>query len=292
VRWTRDNVPVIMHDDDLARTTNGTGLVSESTIDYIKTLDLDNGGGKIPMFDEVLTWAQQNNLQIWPEYKPEMPNQLWIDDYAARIRASGANTVVPSFLKPELAQFKTLLPGYTQIWFHDPLSYKPALVADVPAGAWAGIINVFSNATVYDAMAKAGIPVYTWFNIITGGDNATGWDAMAKLKPVGIITDYPAEYQKWGATTTFCLKVQKAKCAKLPKKLPGGATTVILTRTCTTNAGKKVTVKVSGRATRQKGKNGRISVVTGSSGMAQVSLQAKAKKGYKAFSKAKKYKLT
>ena len=31
VRFTVDNVAIIMHDDALERTTNGTGLVSQST---------------------------------------------------------------------------------------------------------------------------------------------------------------------------------------------------------------------------------------------------------------------
>lgn len=48
VRLTRDGVPVIMHDHTINRTTNGTGLVSELTWDYLSTLDA--GGWFDPSF--------------------------------------------------------------------------------------------------------------------------------------------------------------------------------------------------------------------------------------------------
>ncbi len=134
VRFTVDNVAIIMHDDALDRTTNGTGLVSQSTYDYIKTLQLDNNGGQIPLFADVLKYAKDNNVSVWPEYKPETPNPTWVALYAQLVKDSGAQVVVPSFLKPELEQFKTLLPGYQQIWFQDPLSGLNVKPSDVPAG--------------------------------------------------------------------------------------------------------------------------------------------------------------
>jgi glycerophosphoryl diester phosphodiesterase len=273
VRWTVDNVPFIMHDDDLSRTTNGSGLVSQSTSDYLKSLDLKNGAGKIPLFEEVLAWAKTNNLQLWPEYKPETPNQVWVQDYAARIKASGADVVVPSFLKPELEQFKSLLPGYSQIWFQDALQLKPVVSADVPQGAFAGVININATADSYAALTKAGIQTYTWYNIITGGDDPAGWARDAGMKPVGIITDYPQQYQQWAATTGYCKK-PKAKCAALPKKLGAERTIVLLKRTCKTSAGTPVTVKATGKAKLKRGKKGKVSLVTKAKGKVTLTYSA------------------
>jgi glycerophosphoryl diester phosphodiesterase len=295
VRFTVDDVGIIMHDDALDRTTNGTGLVSESTYDYIKTLQLDDGGGQIPLFADVLKFAKDNNVSVWPEYKPEKPNQTWVELYAQLVRDSGAQVVVPSFLKPELEQFKTLLPGYQQIWFQDPLSGLKVKASDVPEGAWAGLINVLltNDPGIADVMKDAGITLYAWYNLVTKGDDPAGWEAMAKLKPAGIITDYPEQYQQWAATTTYCKapKKQKAKCAKLPKKLPADATVVLLKKTCKTNAGKKVAVKVSGKGKAVKGKKGRVSVKTRSSGKVKITYKAKKTSKYKAFKKAKSYRL-
>src|SRR5690242_7307959 len=38
VRWTSDNVPVIMHDVTVDRTTNGTGAVADLPWSYVSTL--------------------------------------------------------------------------------------------------------------------------------------------------------------------------------------------------------------------------------------------------------------
>lgn len=61
VRVTRDGVPVVMHDADLDRTTNGHGRVDAYTINEIRTLDAgarspSSGGQRhaIPTLEEVL----------------------------------------------------------------------------------------------------------------------------------------------------------------------------------------------------------------------------------------------
>jgi glycerophosphoryl diester phosphodiesterase len=60
VRFTRDGVPVVCHDDRLDRVSNGTGLVQELTFDRIRGLDAGVKfsphfeGTKIPSFEEVL----------------------------------------------------------------------------------------------------------------------------------------------------------------------------------------------------------------------------------------------
>ncbi len=290
VRWTSDNVPIIMHDDDLSRTTNGTGLVSTSPIAYIKSLELNNGAGPIPLFEDVLKFAKDNNLQLWPEYKPETPNQVWVNDYAAKIKAAGTDVVVPSFLKPELLQFKTLLPGIPQIWFQDALALRPVVASDVPEGAYAGVININSSKDSYAALAKAGITTYTWYNILTGGDNPEGWALAADMKPTGIITDYLAQYQQWAATTGYCKK-PVAKCAKPPKKLRADSTVVLLKKTCKTSAGTPVKVKVSGKGKLSKGKKGKVSVITKGKGKVTLTYTAKGSNKAGPLSVKKKYTL-
>lgn len=60
VRMTKDSVLILMHDETIDRTTNGTGLVSDLEYSYIQTLYLKNGLGrvtkfKIPTLKDVLT---------------------------------------------------------------------------------------------------------------------------------------------------------------------------------------------------------------------------------------------
>lgn len=63
VRKTKDNQLVIIHDKTLDRTTTGKGLISEWTLDSLKTLYLKNGIGhpsrhKIPTLKEALLVAK------------------------------------------------------------------------------------------------------------------------------------------------------------------------------------------------------------------------------------------
>ena len=68
VRMTRDKKLVIMHDKTVDRTTNGSGAVSELTLEEIKNLETGSwkakkfAGEKVPTFKETLEIMPQN---IW-----------------------------------------------------------------------------------------------------------------------------------------------------------------------------------------------------------------------------------
>jgi glycerophosphoryl diester phosphodiesterase len=57
LRLTADGVPVVLHDEDLSRTTDGGGLVRETTLAELKALDASAGRGprqEVPTFAEAL----------------------------------------------------------------------------------------------------------------------------------------------------------------------------------------------------------------------------------------------
>lgn len=63
VHMTQDSVLICMHDPSLDRTTTGKGKISDSTIDYIRTLKLKNGCNIrtihiVPTLEEALTHAK------------------------------------------------------------------------------------------------------------------------------------------------------------------------------------------------------------------------------------------
>lgn len=65
VRLTRDKVPVLLHDADLSRTTNGTGMISDLTWNEIQDLYLVRGDGshsleRIPLLSDALTEASDS----------------------------------------------------------------------------------------------------------------------------------------------------------------------------------------------------------------------------------------
>ncbi|HDJ89407.1 MAG TPA: glycerophosphodiester phosphodiesterase [Thermoprotei archaeon] len=53
VRVSKDGFPIVMHDESVDRTTNGSGKISELTLEELRELDAGNGE-KIPLLDEVL----------------------------------------------------------------------------------------------------------------------------------------------------------------------------------------------------------------------------------------------
>ena len=55
---SKDNIPVIIHDDTLNRTTNGKGRVATYTLAELKKLDAGNGE-TIPTFEELLELTQK-----------------------------------------------------------------------------------------------------------------------------------------------------------------------------------------------------------------------------------------
>lgn len=67
VAMTRDSVLVLMHDDELDRTTNGTGKVNEVSYEYIQSLFLEDMDGqltdfKVPTLEEALLWSKGKAL--------------------------------------------------------------------------------------------------------------------------------------------------------------------------------------------------------------------------------------
>lgn len=71
-----DDVPVVLHDETLDRTTGATGLVSEWTAARLATLDAGSWFGeqfaraRIPLLEEVLAFAHANGIWLNVEIKP------------------------------------------------------------------------------------------------------------------------------------------------------------------------------------------------------------------------------
>ncbi|MBO9565715.1 MAG: alkaline phosphatase family protein [Niastella sp.] len=67
IALSKDSALVMMHDDKLDRTTTGTGLIGEYTLEELKKLNLKDNDGNItafhiPTLDEVLLWGKDKVL--------------------------------------------------------------------------------------------------------------------------------------------------------------------------------------------------------------------------------------
>ncbi len=107
VKLTRDSIPIIFHDDDLSRTTNGSGLVAETSYDYIRNLEAGSwfsggfAGIKIPTLEEALDIILEHNLGLNLEIKPcagrEKETAEVALDHRSRIWDDHDNLLISSF---------------------------------------------------------------------------------------------------------------------------------------------------------------------------------------------------
>ena len=67
IHLSRDGHPVIIHDDDLSRTTNGAGRVRDLTLEQIKQLDAGQGE-QVPTLAEVIDLAR-GRAELYLELK-------------------------------------------------------------------------------------------------------------------------------------------------------------------------------------------------------------------------------
>ncbi len=82
VRTTNDGALVVMHDPGLERTTSGTGLVIEQSLDHLRGLDAGGWfrdgmrGEKVPTFEEYLALARSRSAGLYVELKHTDGNRL------------------------------------------------------------------------------------------------------------------------------------------------------------------------------------------------------------------------
>ena len=97
VRLTADGVPVVLHDQDVSRTTDGVGLVHELTLAEVKRLDASRGVGQrteVPTLREALSVLAGKAIVIL-ELK-NLPGEASFDSPREAV-ASAAVEVVEAF---------------------------------------------------------------------------------------------------------------------------------------------------------------------------------------------------
>ncbi|WP_296381750.1 glycerophosphodiester phosphodiesterase family protein [Winogradskyella sp.] len=84
VAQTKDGQLVLMHDNSIERTTNGSGLVKDLTYKELKRFNLEDDYGnktafKIPLFSEVLKWCKTNNVILTIDIKRSVSQETVIN---------------------------------------------------------------------------------------------------------------------------------------------------------------------------------------------------------------------
>lgn len=115
LQWTKDQVPVVIHDSNIDRTTNGRGVVRSFTLQELKQFDAGRSfqesfrGERIPSFAEVLNWAKDLTLDLHVELKQQSDQpSLFVESCLHEIEKLGLTdrVIISTFHHPYISEVK------------------------------------------------------------------------------------------------------------------------------------------------------------------------------------------
>ncbi len=187
VRSTRDGVLVVLHDETVDRTTDGSGRVADLTFDEVRALDA-GGGERIPAVAEVVDLAVAAGVRVMPEIKDGPANPGVAAALVDLLRSRGAleRAIVQAFERATLQELQRIAPDARVCWLTGLGVLAPS---DPPAGAWAicpaGEMILLNPGMVRQAH-EDGRLVLAWWNALESGP-ANG--VLAAYGVDGIIVD-------------------------------------------------------------------------------------------------------
>jgi len=181
---------IVFHDDRLDRRTDGTGLVADRSLAYIRSLDAGEGE-KIPLLGEVMDLISGRagiNIELKGE-RTALPVAALLSE---RIRDGGWNPewiLVSSFNHSELTEFKARRP---EIPLGALFGNAPACLDSVKyqMGCYSVHVarNSVTNVTVEEAH-RLGMKVFVYTV-----NRRRDMERMKDLEVDGVFTDYPDRF--------------------------------------------------------------------------------------------------
>lgn len=194
VHFTSDDVPVIMHDDTVDRTTDGTGPVSSFT--YAQLVALRTADDQpIPTLAQIVNDAEVDGAAIYPELKVMPTEAQWVTFLAALASRPtvAPRIVVTSFDGTMLVAMRAHTALYRTALIQNGGDQTPASITQ-----YAGTNILFKphDSITAGRMASwtaGGITVYAWTV-----DTESEWVRMAWYPALaGVITNTPTAYLAW-----------------------------------------------------------------------------------------------
>ncbi|MEO7349059.1 MAG: glycerophosphodiester phosphodiesterase family protein [Terrimesophilobacter sp.] len=211
IQLTKDNVPVMMHDTFVNRTTNGQGRVRDFTYSEIHKLDAGAWysptfqGTHVPKLESLLSLLQAKTAEDNPKKALLELKGFWsleevwiVTDLIAKYRVG--NVVIMSSFDPvtidHIHEVDNTLPLaiITNNLPTDPVAYAKLY------GAVALIVNqsaVENDPWVVDRMHRSGLGI-----ILYTLNSKAAWERALRLGVDGIITDRPGHLDHWLSRST------------------------------------------------------------------------------------------
>lgn len=175
-----DGEPVVIHDDTVDRTTDGTGALEDHGLAALRELDAGDGE-RIPLLEEVFE-AVPRSVGINVELKGKGTGAVLAD----RLRGDGRPVLVSSFDRQELREFHARRPEIPCAPLHHRLRRGMAAEAR-KLDAWSvNVAEGLVDRTLVERLGAAGFPVLAY----TVNDAARAAH-LAELGARGVFTDFP-----------------------------------------------------------------------------------------------------
>lgn len=187
VHLTRDGIPVVIHDETVDRTTDGTGAIVE--MDHTDLMRLDAGGGaRIPTLDEVLDLAG-DAMHVDIEVKAAAADAVIL----AATRRPALRYAVSSFDLDVLRHVRRREPD-VELWPLTMGASDDALATAAELGSsYIALNDGFVNGDIVAYLRGRGLEAWVW----TVNDPVRGAELEA-LGVAGICTDDPGRLLRAG----------------------------------------------------------------------------------------------
>lgn len=196
VNISKDGIPVLHHDDDLTRCTDGSGLVIEKNLDELKELDSGSWfdqrfrGEEIATLDECLDLSESLDLSINLEIKPSSGWEIPTTDQIAEVlhqRSTLPNIVISSFSHTALrrAAEKIEFVPRASLFLVPPPDWR-TLTADVNAININLHANTLLDKAAVDQFHTDGLGVYCYTV-----NTSTEAQHLFQMGVDGVISNYP-----------------------------------------------------------------------------------------------------
>ncbi|MGZ7068728.1 MAG: glycerophosphodiester phosphodiesterase [Methanobacterium sp.] len=178
VRLSKDKELIIMHDADVARTTNGRGFIKDLMLDELKDLDAGKGE-KIPTLEEVIKLVKNKTGLVVEIKEPGTEN-----DIVEKIEENDLkNTIITSFFHKSVKNVhKSNLIDAGIIFVGEPVNVHK-LAADANASIIFPSYRYMTEELVKNAK-KYDLTVYPW-----AIDDEKTFNKFALMGVDGIVTN-------------------------------------------------------------------------------------------------------
>jgi glycerophosphoryl diester phosphodiesterase len=136
VAQTKDGQLILMHDNSIHRTTNGTGLVKNLSYNELKNLNLvddynNETSFKIPLFSEVLKWCKANKVIVTIDIKRSVSQEAVINAIR-KAKAEGVCIIITYDVKQAKTAYKLAPELLLSVSARNDVEFDRLLAAKIP----------------------------------------------------------------------------------------------------------------------------------------------------------------